>query len=455
MRRPTAKQKKLILDNIYRQAKLYSRRMRQRVVLKNGDCNVVKTNLTKRRLRYLADIFTTLVDIQWRWTLLVFTLSFIMSWLIFAALWFLVCFTHGDLEIENLPDGPMQSSGNFTPCVMEIYNFASCFLFSLETQHTIGYGTRHTTEECPVAIVVMCCQSISGVMIQAFMVGVVFAKLSRPKMRAQTLLFSRNAVICLRDGMLCLMFRVGDMRKSHIINASVRAQIIRTKVTQEGELIQYYQQDLPVGAENGDNSIFFVWPITIVHIVNSASPLYNLSAADILKEKFEIVIILEGTVESTSMTTQARSSYIPTEILWGHRFQNMVSFRKDTATHNIDYSLFDSTYEVDTPLCSARELDEFKRAKEETGETVIQFPPDQILPGLGAYSPLTPSSNGSQFYNVYTTFNSIGPFDRNTRFPVGAADVFGPLLLPPLNAPERPQSRDGRDGDVTKKLLEA
>ncbi|KAK2701384.1 hypothetical protein QYM36_019951, partial [Artemia franciscana] len=91
-----------------------------------------------------------------------------------------------------------------------------------------------------------------------------------------------------------------------------------------------------------------------------------------------------------------------------------IKTKKDTATNNIDYSLVDSTYEVDTPLCSARELDEFKRAKEETGKTVIQFPPDQILPGLGTYSPLTPSSNGSQFYNVYTTFNSIGPFDLNT-----------------------------------------
>lgn len=57
------------------------------------------------------------------------------------------------------------------------------------------------------------------------------AKLSRPKKRAQTLLFSRNAVICHRDGVPCLMFRVGDMRKSHIIEAHVRAQIIRRKVS--------------------------------------------------------------------------------------------------------------------------------------------------------------------------------------------------------------------------------
>ena len=63
------------------------------------------------------------------------------------------------------------------------------------------------------------------------MVGIVFAKLSRPKKRTQTLLFSRNAVICQRDGQPCLMFRVGDMRKSHIIEAHVRAQMIKKKVS--------------------------------------------------------------------------------------------------------------------------------------------------------------------------------------------------------------------------------
>ena len=57
------------------------------------------------------------------------------------------------------------------------------------------------------------------------------AKLSRPKKRAQTLLFSRNAVICHRDGVPCLIFRVGDMRKSHIIEAHVRAQVIKRKVS--------------------------------------------------------------------------------------------------------------------------------------------------------------------------------------------------------------------------------
>lgn len=80
------------------------RRLRRRAVHKNGDCNVIQKNLAKRRLRFLQDIFTTLVDSQWRWTLLAFALSFILSWLFFAVIWWLIAFTHGDLEPPHLPD---------------------------------------------------------------------------------------------------------------------------------------------------------------------------------------------------------------------------------------------------------------------------------------------------------------------------------------------------------------
>lgn len=45
------------------------------------------------------------------------------------------------------------------------------------------------------------------------MAGIVFAKIARPKKRRETLIFSKNAVICMRDGKLCLLFRVGDMRR--------------------------------------------------------------------------------------------------------------------------------------------------------------------------------------------------------------------------------------------------
>jgi len=70
------------------------------------------------------------------------------------------------------------------------------------------------------------------------MVGIVFAKMARPKQRCQTLMFSRNAVICQRDGKLCFMFRVGDMReKSALIGATIRTRFIRSRVTPEGETL--------------------------------------------------------------------------------------------------------------------------------------------------------------------------------------------------------------------------
>ncbi len=65
----------------------------------------------------------------------------------------------------------------------QVDGFAASFLFSLETQHTIGYGSRQTTTECVEAMVVMSTQSILGCLIQAFMVGLVFAKLSTPNKR--------------------------------------------------------------------------------------------------------------------------------------------------------------------------------------------------------------------------------------------------------------------------------
>ncbi|XP_045497047.1 inward rectifier potassium channel 2 isoform X2 [Colias croceus] len=338
----------------YRQARYAARRVRKRVIFKHGDCNVVQWNVAKRRRRYLQDIFTTLVDAQWRWTLLVFALSFILSWLLFALIWWLIIFTHGDLN------PPTNSSEPLVPCLNNVNSFTGCFLFSVETQHTIGYGSRTTNEECPEAIFVMCLQSIVGVFIQAFMVGLIFAKLARAKKRNTTLLFSRNAVICLRDGEFCLLFRVGDIRKSHILEAHVRAQIIKKKITREGELLPFYQQELKVGADGEEDRLMFIWPMTIVHKINEKSPLYNLSASDMLRERFEIVVMLEGVIESTGMTTQARSSFLPSEILWGHRFETMVSFRKDTGEYEVDYTRFNNTYEVDTPLCSAKQLDELR-----------------------------------------------------------------------------------------------
>lgn len=65
-------------------------------------------------------------------------------------------------------------------------------------------------------------------------------------------------------------------------------------MTKEGEVLPFYQQEMKVGGDGEDDRIFFIWPTTIVHKIDEDSPLYNMSATDMIRQRFEIVVILEG-----------------------------------------------------------------------------------------------------------------------------------------------------------------
>uniref|UniRef100_U3J1S6 Potassium inwardly rectifying channel subfamily J member 9 n=1 Tax=Anas platyrhynchos platyrhynchos TaxID=8840 RepID=U3J1S6_ANAPP len=243
-------------------------RKRQRYVEKDGKCNVQHGNV-RETYRYLTDIFTTLVDLKWRFSLLVFILAYAVTWLFFGLIWWFIAYCRGDLD--HLEDHA------WTPCVNNLNGFVSAFLFSIETETTIGYGHRVITDKCPEGIVLLLLQAILGSMVNAFMVGCMFVKISQPNKRAETLVFSSHAVVSLRDDRLCLMFRVGDLRDSHIVEASIRAKLIKSKQTQEGEFIPLDQTDLSVGFETGDDRLFLVSPLIISHEIDERSPFWDVS----------------------------------------------------------------------------------------------------------------------------------------------------------------------------------
>uniref|UniRef100_A0A8C2Z1C2 Uncharacterized protein n=1 Tax=Cyclopterus lumpus TaxID=8103 RepID=A0A8C2Z1C2_CYCLU len=320
--------------------KIHTRRKyHSRFVSKAGQCNIHFSNMDEKSQRYISDIFTTCVDIRWRYMFLLFGLVFVVSWLTFGLAFWVIGLLHGDM------DHPV-GDDSIVPCVTQVNTFVAAFLFSVETQTTIGYGARCVTEECPGAVFMVVFQSIMGCIIDAFMIGAIMAKMARPKKRAETLLFSHNAVIALRDGKLCLMFRVANLRKSHIVEAHVRAQLVKPRYTEEGY-------------DKGTDRLFLVAPLTVIHEIDEESPLFGISKQDLATSDFEIVIILEGLVEATAMTTQARSSYLPSEILWGHRFEPVIFEEK--SQYRIDYAFFHKTFEVpSTPRCSAKDMEESK-----------------------------------------------------------------------------------------------
>ncbi|KAG8568127.1 hypothetical protein GDO81_013895 [Engystomops pustulosus] len=327
-----------------------SKKPRQRYMEKDGKCNVHHGNV-KETYRYFSDLFTTLVDLKWHFSLLIFTLAYTITWLFFGLIWWFIAYIRGDLE--HIGDK------SWVPCVENLNGFVSAFLFSIETETTIGYGYRVITEKCPEGIVLLLIQAILGSIVNALMVGCMFVKISQPKKRAETLMFSNNAVISLRDGKLCLMFRVGDLRSSHIVEASIRAKLIKSKQTKEGEFIPLNQTDINVGFDTGDDRLFLVSPLIISHEINEKSPFWEMSRVQLETEDFEIVVILEGMVEATGMTCQARCSYVATEVLWGHRFTPVLTLEK--GFYEVDYTTFHDTYETTTPSISAKELVELHR----------------------------------------------------------------------------------------------
>ncbi|KHN72412.1 Inward rectifier potassium channel irk-1 [Toxocara canis] len=341
-------------NRFFRAPRIGSRRIRNRLVQKYGLCNISLVNVPKQRRKYFSDIFTTVIEVKWRWSLLFFAMSFLISWTFFFSLYYLIILSHGDFD--HLDDA------NWNPCIMNANSKINIFLFSFTTQTTIGYGFRYPTAECPLVIVTMCLQFMIGVMCQTLMAGVIFAKLARPIKRAATILFSKNAVICMRDGKLCLLFRVGDMRKSSLAEAHVRLQMIKKCITYEGELLPFHQFDMDVGYDEGLDRVFVIWPITICHEIDENSPLYEVSKETLETSRFEIIAILEGVVESVGSTTQARTSYLPNEILWGKRFEKLVTYQRENGEYRIDFGKFHNVYDVDTPTCSAKELDEMRVA---------------------------------------------------------------------------------------------
>ncbi|RUS72421.1 hypothetical protein EGW08_019814 [Elysia chlorotica] len=160
--------------------------------------NIVTVGVPDKNSRYMSDLYTTLIDIQWRWNILIFTSAFVLTWLAFACLYFLVSYLHGDL-VE-----PLQQPTGFVPCLDNVQTFTAAYLFSIETMTTIGYGSRGQTEECPGVYLAVMFQSILGAGLQFALATIVVSKTRKAK-RWNILIFT-SAFVLTWLAFACLYF---------------------------------------------------------------------------------------------------------------------------------------------------------------------------------------------------------------------------------------------------------
>lgn len=304
----------------------------RRVVSKDGHSNVKIDNVEGMIKLFLHDIWTTVVDMKWRYKITLFASTFVTTWFVFGVIFYLIGLRNGDFDADP--------SSNHTPCVMNVDSLTGAYLFSLETQTTIGYGLRHVSEECPLAIVTLVAQLVLTGLAEIFVTGAFLAKLARPKKRAGTIRFSRSAVVCKRNGSPCLMVRVANLRNSLLIQCQLSGKLLSARVTQEGEKTLVHQASVDFHLDSSGECPFLLLPLTFYHVLDERSPLAGLTADDLPRREFELLVTLNGTVESTAATCQSRTSYVPQEILWGYEFKPVLS---DTSAGKLaaDFNFFD------------------------------------------------------------------------------------------------------------------
>uniref|UniRef100_A0A671R3E3 ATP-sensitive inward rectifier potassium channel 10-like n=1 Tax=Sinocyclocheilus anshuiensis TaxID=1608454 RepID=A0A671R3E3_9TELE len=313
---------------------------RRRVLTKDGRSNVRIEHVSGRGALYLRDPWTTFVDMQWRYKLVLFSATFVGTWFTFGMLWYLLALVHGDLL------------ANHSVCVMQMQTLTAAFLFSLETQTTIGYGYRCITEECPSAIVLLIIQLLITTAMEIFITGTFLAKVARPKKRGGTIRFSQHAVIANHDGRPSLMIRVANMRKSLLLGCQVTGKLLQPCVPKEGETVRLDQKNVTFSVDTASESPFLILPLTFYHFIDEQSPyLFNLFIFNLKIETF-VIVNTASTVEPTSATCQVRTSYLPDEILWGYEFPPIVSL-SPMGKYVADLAYFDKVVKTKTPpLCN-------------------------------------------------------------------------------------------------------
>lgn len=192
----------------------------------------------------------------------------------------------------------------------EMTAFVNAFFFSVHTLTTVGYG--NVFPRGPSANAIAALEAATGLMVFAIMTGLLYGRFSRPSAR---ILFSSNALMAPYQDGSSLQFRITNARSNTLMNLEARV-LLMTVANKDGQLKRDFA-DL----ELERRKVYFL-PLTwtIVHPIDSTSPLYGKTADDLASMSAEILILIQAFDDSFSQVVHSIYSYRHTEILWGAKF---------------------------------------------------------------------------------------------------------------------------------------
>jgi inward rectifier potassium channel len=155
-------------------------------------------------------------------------------------------------------------------------------------------------------------EAATGLMVFAVMTGLLYGRFSRPSAR---ILFSNNALIAPYQDGTSLQFRITNARSNTLMNLEARV-LLMTIVNKDGQLKRDF-----IHLELERRKFFFL-PLTwtIVHPIDSTSPLYGKTADDLATTSTEFLILIQAFDDSFSQVVHSIYSYRYSEIRWGAKF---------------------------------------------------------------------------------------------------------------------------------------
>ncbi|HUJ27597.1 MAG TPA: ion channel [Myxococcales bacterium] len=199
-------------------------------------------------------------------------------------------------------------------------SFGDAFFFSVQTVGTIGYGAMYP--ESLAAHLAVTLESIVAIVVAAISTGLVFSKFAVPRAKLE---FARNAVLFRHDGMPTLAIRLANTRGNFIVDASVRVTFVRGETSKEG-LFLYRIYDLKL-VRDRTQALGRSWQV--LHAIDEQSPLHGATEAGLKDQDIEINVTVIGLDGTSSQTIHGRHRYLPEDLRFGFRFEDMLRNKPD------------------------------------------------------------------------------------------------------------------------------
>lgn len=282
----------------------------QRSLNKDGSFNVRKANVP---FSERVNFFHALVSMSWTKFFILIFIAFLFVNFLFAQIYLLI-------GLEHLTG--IEAKDSF-------HKFLEAFFFSSQTLTTLGYG--RIAPVGAMASTVAAIESMLGLLTFALATGLLYGRFSKPIAKIK---YSNYAVISPYQDINGFMFRVVNPRDNQLLEVEVSVTLSMKK--KDSHLRDFFLLEL-----ERSKVVFLPSIWTIVHPINSSSPLFKLTEKDVLEKDAEFIIMMKAFDETFSQTVYSRSSYRASEIKWAEKFVYLIKQEKEGIS--VDVGRIDET----------------------------------------------------------------------------------------------------------------